>query len=566
MYDGLTLASYLSLWRPFLEGAKVIDVVVLDAVDRETNTSLEDELRRGAAVVFVSSHHGEERELVFVNPGARSAVFLWKGKGLRWAKPRSRRRRQDAGFLRRRLAGARIVGVVQHGQDRVVRLDLRGTGELGEPVVLSLHILLIGRRANLVLEIGGRVVYAWRAGPHYGEPHHPLKGGVATVGEYLDRRRRGVIVLKRRRGLAGELIVGVDGISSSAVGELFHRLDLAPGVVFEQLDEVTLDRLAVVGDELIASAGEVRFYPEEGVISALPLRSLGEARPVAEEDEIGLVAGFERVHRRGALVARLTGELDRISGRLRKAVRDKRDALEKAAGVNDLQLAGQLLLTSPDVREPAPESIALPDGDSVTLNPQISRLANAQRLFKRAKRNRRARDHAGMLEDLIGSLNAEYSQLTTAVSPEASLEVIAELYARYTERERPTSKGGHALPAKVGRRMLPGGFTLYWGRDGHANQYVTFRLARPGDVWFHVQQGSGAHVIVRRPGRDAPLPPEVIEEAARLALRYSALRTAAHVPVVYTERRYIRHRRGAPGAVFYEREKVIYIENVKNVR
>ncbi|MCK4594712.1 hypothetical protein KAU45_09430, partial [bacterium] len=112
MYDGLTLASYLSLWRPFLEGAKVIDVVILDAVDRETNTNLEDELRRGAAVVFVSSHHGEERELVFVNPGARSGVFLWKGKGLRWAKPRSRRRRQDAAFLRRRLAGARIIGVV----------------------------------------------------------------------------------------------------------------------------------------------------------------------------------------------------------------------------------------------------------------------------------------------------------------------------------------------------------------------------------------------------------------------------------------------------------------------
>ncbi|MCK4592969.1 DUF814 domain-containing protein, partial [bacterium] len=449
---------------------------------------------------------------------------------------------------------------------RVVRLTLRGTNELGEPVVLSLHILLIGRRANLVLEAGGKVVYAWRAGPPYAEPYRPPKGGVATVGEYLDRRRRGVIVPKRRRGLAGELIVGVDGISSSAVGELFRRLDLAPGVVYEQLDEGTLDRLAVVGDELMASAGEVKYYPKEGVISAPPLHSLGEARPVSGEDEIGLVAGFEQVHRRGALVARLTEELDRISGRLRKAVRDKRDALEKAAGVSNLQLAGQLLLTSPDVREPAPESIALPDGGIVGLDPKTSRLANAQRLFERAKRNRRAQDHAGMLDGLIGSLNAEYSELTAAVSPEAPLVDIAELYGRYVERERPTSKGGRSLPAKVGRRMLPGGFTLYWGRDGHANQYVTFRLARPGDVWFHVQQGSGAHVIVRRPTRDAPLSPEVIEEAARLALRYSAMRTAAHVPVVYTERRYIRHRRGAPGAVFYEREKVIYIEDVKKGR
>jgi hypothetical protein len=560
MYDGLTLRSYLSRWRPLLEGARVIDVVILDAADRGTRAELEDELRVGAAVVFVLGGGGEERELVFVNPGARSGAFLWEGAGLRWAKPRSARRKQEAGFLRRRLAGAVVSAAEQHGRDRLFRLELRGSDELGDPTSLALHLCLTGRRANVVLEAGHRVVYAWRSGPRYGEPFQPVSGGVRTVGEYLERRRSGEITPRRKRSLAGELVAGVDGVSSTAVTELFHRLSAAPDVVYDQLDAETLDRLAAEGDRLIASAGGVRFYPDAGVVSSLTLVGLGDSRPATEGDETALVARFEREHRRASLAERLRGELDRISGRRRKAVRDKSDALEKAAGADDLMHAGQLLLASSDVREAAPDRITPPGGRTVSLDTGASRLVNAQRLFKRAKRNRRAREHAGMLDDLIASLDAQYDELAAALAPDAPLGTLTDLYARYVESDRSTGKGGRALPAKVGRRELPGGFTLYWGRDGRANQYVTFRLARPGDVWFHVQQGPGAHVIVRRPDRDTPLPTDVIEAAAGLALKNSAMRTAAHVPVVYTERRYVRHRRGAPGSVFYERERVVYVD------
>ncbi|MCX7020795.1 MAG: NFACT family protein, partial [bacterium] len=241
MYDGLTLSSYLTHWRPLIEGTKVIDVLILDAVDRVTNAELEEELRAGAAVVFVLGGRGEERELVFVNPGVRSGAFLWNKTGLRWAKPRSIRRKQEAGFLRRRLAGAVVTSTEQQGRDRLFRLDLRGTDELGDPISLALHFSLTGRRANLTLEAEEKVVYAWRSGPRYGEPFQPVSGGVWTVGEYVGGRRSGEITPRRKRSLAGELVAGVDGVSSTAVTELFRRLSLAPDVVFDQLGAETLD-------------------------------------------------------------------------------------------------------------------------------------------------------------------------------------------------------------------------------------------------------------------------------------------------------------------------------------
>ncbi|HDR06685.1 MAG TPA: hypothetical protein ENN88_03540, partial [Candidatus Coatesbacteria bacterium] len=315
MYDGLTLSSFLARWRPFLEGSKVIDLVILDACDRETNAGLEEELRRGAATVLVLSRQGRERELVFVNPGARAGLFLWQKSGLRRAKPHSRRRRQEAAFLRRRLAGAVLLSTRQHGRDRVVSLELAGSDELGEPLDLALHVCLTGRRANLVLESAGRVVNAWRPGPRYGEPFRPAKSGAATVGEYLEGRREGTLAPRRKRSLAGELVAGVDGISSTAVAELFRRVGLAPDVVCEQLDAEVLRRLAAESDRLIASAGEVRFHPAERVLSCLPLAGLGGSRPATEEDEAALVAHLEREHRREALVARLQTELNRMAGR-----------------------------------------------------------------------------------------------------------------------------------------------------------------------------------------------------------------------------------------------------------
>ena len=65
---------------------------------------------------------------------------------------------------------------------------------------------------------------------------------------------------------------------------------------------------------------------------------------------------------------------------------------------------------------------------------------------------------------------------------------------------------------------------------------------------------------MRRPKQKTQVPKEAIVQAAAIAAHYSKARTSKHVPVSYTEKRYVKKvRRGAPGTAAMLREKVIFV-------
>ena len=65
--------------------------------------------------------------------------------------------------------------------------------------------------------------------------------------------------------------------------------------------------------------------------------------------------------------------------------------------------------------------------------------------------------------------------------------------------------------------MLLEGFEVLIGRGAEDNDYLTFDVAKPFDVWMHVAGGTpGSHVIVRNPDK-VDVPRAVIEMAASAA-------------------------------------------------
>jgi predicted ribosome quality control (RQC) complex YloA/Tae2 family protein len=101
------------------------------------------------------------------------------------------------------------------------------------------------------------------------------------------------------------------------------------------------------------------------------------------------------------------------------------------------------------------------------------------------------------------------------------------------------------------------GSRILVGRSPVENAELTFRHARPSDVWLHAQGIPGAHVIVARDDRSAP-PEEDLELAASLAAFYSRGKSAGSVPVDYTLRKHVRKQRSAPpGLVWYTHARTI---------
>lgn len=95
------------------------------------------------------------------------------------------------------------------------------------------------------------------------------------------------------------------------------------------------------------------------------------------------------------------------------------------------------------------------------------------------------------------------------------------------------------------------------GKNNIQNEYITHKLAKANEHWFHVKDASGSHVVVHCQS----LTENLIRTAAMIAAYYSSLGSSSSVPVDYTE---IKNIKKIPGKrncfVTYSKQKTIYID------
>jgi predicted ribosome quality control (RQC) complex YloA/Tae2 family protein len=82
------------------------------------------------------------------------------------------------------------------------------------------------------------------------------------------------------------------------------------------------------------------------------------------------------------------------------------------------------------------------------------------------------------------------------------------------------------------------------GLDDSSNDHVTFVLAHPGDLWFHVKGVSGSHVILKCGEANAKADRDSIREAAAVAAWFSKMRHGGRVPVTYGMAKQVRKLKG----------------------
>ena len=121
---------------------------------------------------------------------------------------------------------------------------------------------------------------------------------------------------------------------------------------------------------------------------------------------------------------------------------------------------------------------------------------------------------------------------------------------------------------QVAAKRIPGtrrylssdGFEILVGRTSNDNDHLTFKIARPNDLWLHAADYGGSHVVIRRQTRKE-VPHQTIIEAAQLAAYFSQAKKDPKVDVHYTERKFVTKPKGAkPGLVRLQRFKNIIVE------
>ena len=172
-------------------------------------------------------------------------------------------------------------------------------------------------------------------------------------------------------------------------------------------------------------------------------------------------------------------------------------------------------------------------------------------------------------EGIEGQLTAALVELEKAEKENAGLEKLAALQqwqSQYAELFPPTKKraGGRTKeePARPFRRFLIDGSWEVWvGRNNKENDELTHRAAHNRDIWLHAQGVSGSHVIIRAGGKPELVPKAVLEKAAALAALHSKARNSQFVPVIHTEKRYVRKpRKALPGTAVCLRDESLFVE------
>jgi predicted ribosome quality control (RQC) complex YloA/Tae2 family protein len=177
----------------------------------------------------------------------------------------------------------------------------------------------------------------------------------------------------------------------------------------------------------------------------------------------------------------------------------------------------------------------------------FTRYQKAQRaLVAINEREQQIAARLGPLQQLLASLEASATAgeiEETRAAAERALGI-----KRKVERgiEKKTKKKG----ATTGRRFrTTDGFEVLVGKSDRENDELTFRTARPLDVWLHAADYPGSHVVIRNPAR-VEVPQRSIAEAAELAAFYSQARREAKAAVHYTQRKFIsKPPRAKPGLV-----------------
>ena len=105
------------------------------------------------------------------------------------------------------------------------------------------------------------------------------------------------------------------------------------------------------------------------------------------------------------------------------------------------------------------------------------------------------------------------------------------------------------------------GYLIYYGKNNIQNNYLTLKFAAKNDIWFHVQDLHGSHVVLKVNSPDEQIPENILYECAKLAKENSKASSSLNVPVDYCKIKFVKKIPCAkPGMVNYTNYKTIIVK------
>lgn len=474
--------------------------------------------------------------------------------------------RRAAGVLEKRLSGTALQRIVQADDFRLI-MEFYGRG--------ATHFILLSCRPKFAcIGILPEMPKAPPVPPAFVQylRAHFGRASFANITASPNDRRLGVR-LNTHLG-AFEIVLSILGPRSNV-----YLLDQEYTLRYAMRPLAETRRELATGNPWVEPAGGPR---SEG---------LDRWEHIPDEDYLTAVvetcAGLERAENAEVLARRLEQAFNKENDFLeRKAVNLLND-LGEAIRAEDYRRKGELLKQALHAIRPGDMAVTLNDYETgaevvVSLDPRLTPAENLAAYFKRYQKELRG---AGLLQkqlqtlrtvqEVLVELQGRLNDLKGQDMPDlAALQVLSaeprvrKLLSRYFPARKPPAP--RTAPRAPGRKEIPSrlrpkryrteqGLEIWVGRSEEGNDYLTTRLARGNDLFFHLEGYPGSHVILRTEGKSDP-PPESVLDACELAVHFSKLKDSRKADVHIAPVKDVKKPKGArPGLVYVTRGKTIHL-------
>lgn len=499
-------------------------------------------------------------------------------------------------FLRKRLLGARITSVTQPSFDRIAKFTVSGYDDMGFPTEMMIVCEIMGKYANFILLDGDeKIISALKMIDFSASTIRQILPGLKYQAPAMQDK---IIPLEINRDLffekaaafpgeksAEKFITSTySGIATQIAHEIVYR---ATGNIDVPLCAVDSEKFYSVFEEWQKLLINEKYTPTVAIdksgkpvdYSYMPITYLGDYVTYrsfesfrelfdlyfAEKDRL------EKIHQRAHDIRTL---LSNAKSRTEKKLAIQREALRDSARGEEYKRAGDLITSNIYRIKRGDKTLSAIDyydencpEITIELDERLSPAANAQRMYKLYNKCKTAKTVLGeqilKWEEELRYIDSVQVFLDSAATEQDISDLRDELYsAGYASR----MKGYKPMKQSRSKPMTlktSGGFTLYVGKNNMQNDRLTLKESNKDDIWFHVKDLPGSHVVLVTDGKE----PSDLDytEAASIAAGYSKA-TADLVAVDYTRIKNIKKPSGSkPGFVTYKTNYTAFVKPLKEL-
>jgi len=460
--------------------------------------------------------------------------------------------------LRKTLVASILVGIKQHSSDRILQFTFNKIDELGVKKEFHLIVELMGKHSNIIIIDNEKKIVdlikkftleennfrLLMPNAPYELPEISKKFNAYTLSE--EEYNKAKINLTDK----------VEGIGS------FNRKRINSYEDYLELINMGKNPTAYLDKEDVKLASFIE-YPSYEKLEKVSFDSCNKL----VEWYIDYTVSSNKVKTiKKNLKKALNTKIKRDEGTVKKLSEDisKGETYNRYKELGDI-LAANMYMLKNNIKMVELYDFYNNENILIQLDEKISPKENLDNYYKKFSKGKRTIEYAKSrkmdLEENLKYLKSLEYYLENAKTLEV-LESLQEELAQegIIKKLKNTNKNKKNQELNVGFENFAEGINIYYGRNNKENEYITFKLADKNDIWLHIKDLPGSHVIIKGADIDT-VADEVLFRAGELARAYSKVEEDNAVQVDYCLRKFVKKPKGSKaGYVIYSNERPLLID------